>query len=419
MDAIAIPSHGAYTEDHTAAHSWTSSASKKQDQSHGRRPISLFCGDLDPIKNEPRTSHRPYTLVPDSSASPLHSRQPPSYDVPPAYNDVYTDLPPDYTNTAALAHAHIYNLQHSCDRNCDCVCANKAATSTPPHTANTMSPTDTEALLALSQKLKDLDFGLHLNNAPIVPTPSAPTIDWLTLINAREQVSKKQKKAQQKAQAAKWADSDNEGEGDGTKDGEGGEDGGSGEGAGSGAGGGGDGEKPPDEEDDDDWAFGGSKKQKKKDKKKKKGEEEEEEVEKEKEEPVVLDAAGDDDWGFATAGKKSKKKKVCCCCSTPRSRRDSSLTRHTERPRTHSRRSRQTRRNRPRRLKSLRQSQTRRAQNNSGFRRWLGRRRLVLWQFRHKERACSRRTRARSGHKCMGNDDQGQEKQREGEIECV
>ena len=226
MDAIAIPSHGAYTEDRIAAPSWALQRSEKQCQSHGTRPIHLFRADLNRnrIQQQIRTLHKPYQFcfVPDSSPSPLHSsRRPPSYDVPPAYDDVYTDLPPDYTSTAALAHAHIFDQRDSCDCACDSGCADKIHISALHHAHNPMAHTDSDALLALSQKLEH-DFGFPLPSAPIMPHPDTPTIDWRALIGAREQVSKKQKKAQAKAQQAKWADSDNEGEGEGTKDGDGG-----------------------------------------------------------------------------------------------------------------------------------------------------------------------------------------------------
>lgn len=99
----------------------------------------------------------------------LHQDRPPSYSVPPpSYDDVYTDVPPDYTGTDALA------------------CAKTLCTSPYAHATRT----DKSVPMAFPEKPDQaIDLGAL----------RALGIDWNnTLI--REHISKKQKKAQKAAQ---------------------------------------------------------------------------------------------------------------------------------------------------------------------------------------------------------------------------
>lgn len=100
----------------------------------------------------------------------LHQDQPPSYNVPPpSYDDVYTDLPPDYTCTDALA----------CAKN---LCASPFP---PALSACKIGP------MATPEK-EDHTIDLR--------ALKAVEIDWSSLAGIREQISKKQKKAQKAAQ---------------------------------------------------------------------------------------------------------------------------------------------------------------------------------------------------------------------------
>lgn len=217
---------------------------------------------------------------------------PPSYDTLPSYDDCVSDLPPDYTQTDALARMQaLYQIDHLRERS---------------------------QKTSKDQKLWT-DGGLL-----------QPKVDFSSSEHFRSHVSKKDKKAAKAKKQAAWGDEDNEGEKPAGEGGEenGGNGGGEGGGDGAGGAGGGDG---GDGGDGDDWDAWGTGKKKKKGKKKQQEEEEEqrrkeEEEQKKKEEEEAAaaagmgdsawtdktgDAAADDGWGdgFATAGSKKKKGK--------------------------------------------------------------------------------------------------------------
>lgn len=141
---------------------------------------------------------------------------------PPTYEESLQDLPPDYTNTEAVATV--------CFRN-----------------------DDKDSVI----RNGDQQFHPDVKDVP-------GDYDFSELDGIRSYAGKKAKKAAKVAQQAKWLDSDNEENKDEGSEGQDGNGGGDGDG---GSGAGGDGGDPPGGGDDDWWNAGNSKKDKKKKKK--------------------------------------------------------------------------------------------------------------------------------------------------------
>jgi hypothetical protein len=214
------------------------------------------------------------------SSRSLTRSQPPLYDLPPLYDDVIHDLPPEYTALPPLAQRQsiVYAVP----------------------TTREKSQTRSSAVL------KDRMLNIR--------------IDFENITGVREHKKKKPAPAKKAAPPSPPpppppppppAESGGDGGDDNTNGGDGGGDAG-GAGDGNGEGGGGD-------DWGDDWNVSGSKK----DKKKKEQEEEEERLAKEEEERKAAEASanndlswaegngggGDDSWaGFASVGKKKKGK---------------------------------------------------------------------------------------------------------------